>query len=664
MSKCAMCGKRFQTEKEGTRNYIAENKQICETCNIEIEAFLDSDNQAVIEQATHYICACQRKSVDAKVVSFLDELLKNTPSTIDEIEEQGKHIWKAESDCSTTEIDCLQQKENEAVKAAKLAELKALTAKIVAAKAATAKTTAVPNEMTVTSGEVSANGGLIDGKGAKSKNVFVKKIVIAVSIVGILFITLSRFIHINIDALMESVPTNVEQITSNNNDLSESKANPHVGDIIEIQNGLVLISKDGFYGYTDLDGNIVINPVYTPPHKGPDYSVDRDGGYKFDGRYVMVYDGRNRLILDRNGNVADFGWGEYTQEMNYSNGVARLERMEQSFDTGKIEKVAYYRYDGTAIIPWTDHFPKAVSYYQFHNDMLLFPDEDVDYIYNVDGERKKLYVANYQQTANLLGIEPDIIKNADVYMSYVKDQETIENGTACSVSLWNSITGKQIEFISAYVTKDGSVYCNTKKNDINVEPLSDGMAFYGDKWGSYSDRNKIDAQYVNYQFETVFKISDNESLWKAMNLENIRYVRFETGMFHDGYVVASMEREFLDQSGFDLYYFVLDKTGALAFPPRSDIEWEKAPGKSDLLNDSGAEYSTHYESGLCPAKQRSTGLWGYIDLQGEWVIEPIYTWASNFSSGHAIVRQKYSQSYSKKHLIDKTGSIIFSTEDP
>jgi len=60
---------------------------------------------------------------------------------------------------------------------------------------------------------------------------------------------------------------------------------------------------------------------------------------------------------------------------------------------------------------------------------------------------------------------------------------------------------------------------------------------------------------------------------------------------------------------------------------------------------------------LAPAKDAKTGLWGYIDSFGNWVVEPKYSYAGEFSGSFAPVLDEYSE-YS---FIKRDGSEFVST---
>ncbi len=79
------------------------------------------------------------------------------------------------------------------------------------------------------------------------------------------------------------------------------------------------------------------------------------------------------------------------------------------------------------------------------------------------------------------------------------------------------------------------------------------------------------------------------------------------------------------QSPDGVYFFgMFDVQGNVVMEPQRNIAFEK-------------EISIFCQE-LCPAKDEATGLWGYINPQGNWVLQPQYGAASRFDAeGYAVV---------------------------
>lgn len=67
-----------------------------------------------------------------------------------------------------------------------------------------------------------------------------------------------------------------------------------------------------------------------------------------------------------------------------------------------------------------------------------------------------------------------------------------------------------------------------------------------------------------------------------------------------------------------------------------------------------------FSDGLLSRKIDKTGVYGYINYQGDWVIEPMYESTSPFSFGVAWVYKKFGDPYL---LINKKNEVVFTAED-
>lgn len=122
-------------------------------------------------------------------------------------------------------------------------------------------------------------------------------------------------------------------------------------------------------------------------------------------------------------------------------------------------------------------------------------------------------------------------------------------------------------------------------------------------------------------------------------------------------------------SGHDYNYLApLSESGFLAetLADGGDQRWYllSADGRvektlPDLLEYAGGQaynggwYS--YNEGLCPRQDETSGLWGYVDSECQWVLPPQWTRAGSFSHGQAIV-----WTGDEHGVIDAAGKLLFS----
>ena len=90
-----------------------------------------------------------------------------------------------------------------------------------------------------------------------------------------------------------------------------------------------------------------------------------------------------------------------------------------------------------------------------------------------------------------------------------------------------------------------------------------------------------------------------------------KYDLRRTEGFRDGYAIVAYE------DGDDL---LIDHSGREIYPP-----------KDAILEDSWVE------NGLYPVRSRRHGLYGYMNMNGEWALLPVYEYASGFVNGYAHV---------------------------
>ena len=115
----------------------------------------------------------------------------------------------------------------------------------------------------------------------------------------------------------------------------------------------------------------------------------------------------------------------------------------------------------------------------------------------------------------------------------------------------------------------------------------------------------------------------------------------KTSNNEQGAVAAVVLRN--DQGVF--FYATVDQTGKVLMQPRKDIAFQVA-NERELVR-------FRFSCDLCPALDTQSGMWGYIDPYGNWVIDPQFDETEPFSEdGYATVN--------KTTVIDTTGRKILS----
>lgn len=140
------------------------------------------------------------------------------------------------------------------------------------------------------------------------------------------------------------------------------------------------------------------------------------------------------------------------------------------------------------------------------------------------------------------------------------------------------------------------------------------------------------------------------------------------GSFKEGRAVMAIT----DKQGKSLYGY-LDREGKEAVPPKfeyvgdfnngkavvkiSDNQYALIDFNGDILKNYKYAFVGELGDGLLAFKQRDDGKFGYMDVDGNVVIQPRYTGAQPFSEGRAVVNvsENYGNNYG---LIDKKGNYI------
>ncbi len=105
-----------------------------------------------------------------------------------------------------------------------------------------------------------------------------------------------------------------------------------------------------------------------------------------------------------------------------------------------------------------------------------------------------------------------------------------------------------------------------------------------------------------------------------------------------------------------VYTSFVDLNGKVLMEPNKTISlFDSEFVSPDTTNECYIFYFVESD-GLCLAQDRISSLYGYIDLKGNWVIEPQYKSALPFSDGYAVVNDTT--------VINRSGEIMFSANIP
>lgn len=134
--------------------------------------------------------------------------------------------------------------------------------------------------------------------------------------------------------------------------------------------------------------------------------------------------------------------------------------------------------------------------------------------------------------------------------------------------------------------------------------------------------------------------------------------QYDEGLtFNEGYAAVRKDSKwlFLDSTGKAITEAIYDD--AMSF--KNGFATVASNNRYGFINKSGKvviplsfSNARSFSEGLAPAAN-TKGLWGYIDVKGEWVIKPFYDFADNFDDGEARVMKDQKMFY-----IDKMNKFI------
>ena len=227
-------------------------------------------------------------------------------------------------------------------------------------------------------------------------------------------------------------------------------------------------------------------------------------------------------------------------------------------------------------------------------------------------------------------------------------------------------------------------YINAKGKFI-IPPIYDhaadfqdnGLAVVGllDKSGIIDEKGYF---IVKPKYDTIQPFSEGRSVvndrqgFKVIDESGKEVTEKAYSFIHPEYKEGRVEAVEIDGDGNDLYGY-LNKQGKVVIPATYESASEFTEGRA-VVKPKGEQYQLidltgnvlhtypyawvgNYGQGLLSFKKNNDGLYGYIDVEGNMVIEPNYTTAGRFIDGHAIVSLE-SNRKELYGLIDQNGQFV------
>lgn len=342
----------------------------------------------------------------------------------------------------------------------------------------------------------------------------------------------------------------------------------------------------------------------------------------------------------------------YLEALNYGESVdLRLEIAQLYVDFNLSGKAVEWGEETSSL------YPREVDVYEFLMDTYIYYG-DYSEAFAIYDKVKKLRLQSAKIEENI---------NAIRYTYYSEGQYNdvgIYSGQYCAVQTnekwgYTDMKGRKVitpQFVYAgpfafgvapIIDADGQAYYidengNKKivvKNVEHIEMLglieNDLFSLFdGEDWGFYNPKGEM----IFGKYKEVSSIGNGvaavktDDKWMLVDSKGNELAtdRYDSVIEDEKGVVCRNDRIFAEKLG---YYYLIDSAGN----PITDQKFENA----DVFNSSGY------------AAVELGGRWGFVDLEGNVVIEPQFEEAKSFSNGLAAVKKENQWGY-----IDESGSVV------
>ena len=422
-----------------------------------------------------------------------------------------------------------------------------------------------------------------------------------------------------VDAPSEGTVSDYEAATKPTADTTEEKADEtptyEMYSIGAFSEGLAPISTNAGYGYIDMNGQIVIAPSY-------------EEASEFDTLALVRYQDTLQYI-NRNGETVYVHNGTKENLGECKNGFFWATTIEETL-SGNIPTITYYDQNGQIAFS-IEGASEAIQQIPDHNlngwnivDISMSSFNEYGYaIVKINGKNKFI-----DTTGQIVSIDSFGIDNSDYSVKKQQDQLVVISGSAYFLDYTNQL--------SVYLGRD-SYYAY----QLPVSPLCQNY------YATYY-RSTYSKQYtaIHYCGEILLDFNSISELGgatiKAVSISEVN---------HELYLILYA----VSADGI-FFSIISDMAGNFITTPTKQY----ALGHKTLSLKDGAYCYEDFEAyafhgDLCIARDTETGLYGYIDIQGNWVIPPQYNEATDFhvygDNAVAVVNNNT--------IINRNGDVIF-----
>ena len=419
---------------------------------------------------------------------------------------------------------------------------------------------------------------------------------------------------------------NDEVLNDNQNNNTDSGANSNNGQAIppsakyEIKSigayhdGLAVISTTNGYGYIDTKGNVVIEPVYE--------SAD-----DFNTLALVKLNGKKQYI-NKKGETVYTATGKETKIGEFCNGFFWIESKEEAI-SGTVYSLTYYDEFGNIAFTCqnTQELYRNVPIYNMGADVKKSMSSFNEYGYAptehgfVDRKGRYVEFSGLGKKFNITNVQNNYVLVDDIYLYYI-DFETLT---------------------ATYLT----YFSMPPRYELTIDYLGNGYyaEYYRGTKKTYID---ISTTYQNaiLSFEYIDELGG----------ASVRAVNYYADHSGEDFITL-----YLESSSGVFFSTIIDMDGDIILSPTKNISLGKLIYKGNGVIEQYNEkvYQCYsFSSGVCIAQDSQSGLYGYINTDGDWVIEAQFQNVTDFygegDNAVAVVN--------KNTVINRNGDIIFTIE--
>jgi hypothetical protein len=343
-------------------------------------------------------------------------------------------------------------------------------------------------------------------------------------------------------------------------------------------------------------------------------------------------------------------------------------------DTGDAYAVEVYQWDGEKLRPYPEAYPayfvKVADYY--NKQVIKLPDAALYWYYLADAQAKS---EQYNKA----------LKSIEIAIKLNSSYPSLETLVALLEFILSKLNNDLHLYPAALKTVKGTKWGYINKNGIFViKPQYDSAMDFQDNGLAIVVKGNVSGlidRYGRYIVPLMYSsITEfNEGLAAVVDDFGFRVIDVRgqiltpksysyIGMYQDGRAVFSNMNEqgstlygYLDRQGTEVipmqYLSAMDFKDELALVQIKERQFALIGLKGEILFTYNYANVSNLGDGLLPFQPEPNSKYGYIDIKGNVIIQPLYSVALPFSNERAVVNTSVDIS-NKYGLIDKEGNFI------